>query len=761
MKLNKLTLNIKTLGFCVGFLVFIIVENNAQTYDVFEAEAATLSGTANIATCGTASGGEMVKDINSGSSNALLFENISIPEAGRYYVTLSYLAVNKREVTYELNNVASTKSISASGLWCYQEGFPADFTFEETFDSGNNELLFYDAPIIDKIVISSDTASRSASTFYISASSGSDENDGLSATTAWKSLYKLNAQNLVPGDSILFKSGDTFNGKLEIINEGGVKEMPVTISRYDEGEVPVLNGDGYLSTIHIVNSGYLTISNMEITNNGGPAKQDEPEEIRYGMFIENSRNDGTIYKHFRLTNLVFKNIYPTINVTDDDQTGVNAHAIITSGSWGDEEHPFRFRDMVVEGCYFTRTARNAAVFKAIDSLIIQNNRFEHVGGAGMVIGNNCSNILVENNVTEHTGSSIDERMAGRGSGIWCFRTKNLTVQHNKFMYARGIKDSYGMHIDIGNKNVVYQYNYSEGNEGGFVEILGANVNVGYRYNISINDRWRTRGNQHGKTFWISGWSGEADNPVGSDSIFIYNNSIFVSDTITPGIHFVFETRWTRIYNNIIYVKGDFGPVNIENYTTVNDFDNNLWYGNIPQLDEDGETYRGSSALHADPLLHADKVTEASDLKLQPGSPAIGAGKPIHEPTTDHPYDYFHNNGGEDYFGNPVSHLETPNIGAYNGDGMAVHAPAVPNKNHMKLYPNPVHLKQPFAIEIPEGVDITGLRIQVLDSAGRVLLQESNVKNVPALIDSSKLPLGNYLIKVMSENYLETGKLLVL
>jgi hypothetical protein len=151
------------------------------------------------------------------------------------------------------------------------------------------------------------------------------------------------------------------------------------------------------------------------------------------MFIENTYTDGTVFEYYRLCGLTFINVYPTLEVTDDDRTGVHAHAIITSGSWGDDIHPYRFRDMLIENCFFTRTARHAAVSKTINDLVIKSNLFENVGGAGMVIGNNRTNILVEGNTTNFTGSKIDSRMAGRGSGIWCYGTKDLNVQHNKYM----------------------------------------------------------------------------------------------------------------------------------------------------------------------------------------------------------------------------------------------------------------------------------------------------------------------------------------
>ena len=159
--------------------------------------------------------------------------------------------------------------------------------------------------------------------------------------------------------------------------------------------------------------------------------------------------------------------------------------------------------------------------------------------------------------------------------------------------------------------MVYQYNYSEDNEGGFVEILGANVNVGYRYNLSVGDGWRSRGNQLGRIFWVGGWSGDPSNPIGSDSIFIYNNSVFIRDTIAPRIWIEAVTQNTRIQNNIIYAANSFSEVFIKNDPSMNDFNHNIWYGAIPDTDTDGESYRGPNALISDPLFSALTITDSN------------------------------------------------------------------------------------------------------------------------------------------------------
>jgi hypothetical protein len=266
--------------------------------------------------------------------------------------------------------------------------------------------------------------------------------------------------------------------------------------------------------------------------------------------------------------------------------------------------------------------------------------------------------------------------------------------------------------------VVYQYNYSEGNEGGFVEILGSNVNVGYRYNLSLGDGWRRRGNQYGKIFWLSAWSGDSQNPLGSDSIFIYNNSVYVRDTIQPGIQIAAQTGNTRIMNNIICVPGNFGPFDIKNDAGYNDFNHNIWLGNIPFTDENSESYRGVNALVSDPRYCAEIVTDSSGFILQPGSPALGSGKLISNDEISHPFGYFCNNGGRDYYGNPVSSSVKPNIGAYNGGGVTVSVfEGSETGQPVYVYPDPVKANGVFFIEIQSGVNVQDLVVGAVDMTG--------------------------------------------
>jgi uncharacterized repeat protein (TIGR02059 family) len=82
----------------------------------------------------------------------------------------------------------------------------------------------------------------SATDYYVS-SSGSDSANGLSSSTSWQTIAKVNAvfSGLNPGDRILFKRGDIFTGAL-IISRSGLSGSPITIGAYGTGVNPIING---------------------------------------------------------------------------------------------------------------------------------------------------------------------------------------------------------------------------------------------------------------------------------------------------------------------------------------------------------------------------------------------------------------------------------------------------------------------------------------------------------------------------------------
>src|SRR5665647_1628345 len=83
----------------------------------------------------------------------------------------------------------------------------------------------------------------SATDYYISSSGNDTNNYGLSSSTPWKTIAKVNSAFLImkPGDRILFNRGDTFYGTITIAKSGSAGS-PIVIGAYGTGNNPIISG---------------------------------------------------------------------------------------------------------------------------------------------------------------------------------------------------------------------------------------------------------------------------------------------------------------------------------------------------------------------------------------------------------------------------------------------------------------------------------------------------------------------------------------
>ena len=399
------------------------------------------------------------------------------------------------------------------------------------------------------------------------------------------------------------------------------------------------------------------------------------KNVRFGIKVIASTQD---LENFSFNNLYIHDIYPTPDLSENVHLGYGIKLETQSDTMSGLFNTIS--DVELVNTTISETGHYGFWIKSLglvgidyvknNHILVENCLFEHTGGSGFV-PNKSKNVLVQNCVFNHTGSSIDDRMWKRGSGMWPFDCKNVVAQHNRFMNAHGPMDSYGSHIDYGNENVVFQYNYSYNNEGGFAEILGDNINCGYRYNISVNDGYREDPdgipwNKKGKIFWVSNYCGSNTIRCPSSGTFIYNNTIFVNDSLNPEIYFWPDVGDVHVYNNLIVVSqsGETISTLIENDLNELYVSHNLFYDSSRiNLDSDLE----NNALYEDPmLLNSFYMGENNPqaYQIQNGSPAIGNGFLING--SNDSINYLQHNGGLDYFGNIVSHSFPSNIGAFNG-----------------------------------------------------------------------------------------------
>lgn len=399
-----------------------------------------------------------------------------------------------------------------------------------------------------------------STTYYVDAQSGDDGNDGQSSVKAWRSLGKASQTAFAGGDRLLLKRGARFSGHL-VLKATGSPAQPVIVDAYGEGLTPKIDAAGYLAGIQIVASSFLEINNLEITTDGGKAKESSASKKRYGVHV--TAFGGGIFRHIALRNLHIHDVFASEPV---ELKGKN---ITSNAGIGIEIAPGAnavFSDVVIENCRIERTGFTGIAFHgrkmegdgfALRDVQVINNTLNDIGGPG-IQPNTVQGVLVCSNTVDKSGSSLDPRMHGRGSGIWPWSCADVLIEKNRFMHARGKADSCGVHIDFGCKNVVAQYNLSLDNEGGFIEILGNNFNCAYRYNISINDGFRVRGTngaqQEGKTLWLTGFVGKAPRS-GPVNCYIYNNTIYAQKDIRSCFSIGKTTDGVLIANNIFHLCG--------------------------------------------------------------------------------------------------------------------------------------------------------------------------------------------------------------
>ena len=487
-----------------------------------------------------------------------------------------------------------------------------------------------------------------ANSYYIDPTSGDDTHLGVAPDTAWKSLDKVNATTFHPGDRILFKSGGVWTGQLWP-KGSGTAEHPITIDKYGEARLPVINGAGLAEdTVRLKNQEYWEVRNLEITNTGStPA-------VRRGVHVV-ADNIGDLH-HIYLQDLKVHDVNGSLK--EKVNGGIHYSAI------GDTQ-PSRFIDLRIENNHIWHVDRSG-IFgwsthwtrsKWYPSLgvVIGKNVLDDLGGDG-IVNVATDGARVEHNVVSHASQRSQEYNVA----IWPWSADNTIIQYNEAYGTKGQHDAFGFDSDWNSRNTIIQYNYSHDNEGGFLLICNegsqspkdstGNVGTIVRYNVSQND--------HHRSIKLSG-------PV--KNTLIYNNTIFVGKD--EDVDLILHTDWTGwasdtyIYNNIFYVEGKaqfgYGVKGNEDGSYVSApgpgkstntlYDYNVYYGVKPEDD--------AHALTSDPLLEnpgraGTGLSSANVYALRGHSPAIDSAMKLP------------NNGDKDFSGTRVPQCGGLDRGAF-------------------------------------------------------------------------------------------------
>lgn len=171
----------------------------------------------------------------------------------------------------------------------------------------------------------------SATNYYVSSSDGADNKTGKSVSEAWKTIAKVNNSMSVfaPGDSILFKCGDSFTEQLNV-TKSGTSTLPIVFGSYGTGSKPVIN-----TAVTLTGWTVTTNPNIWVANYTGALS-----DVRFVMINDKIQqigrypdvtapNDGFLYNDDCWGYTKFRDA--TLTVANQDWTG--ADAVIYTKPW--------------------------------------------------------------------------------------------------------------------------------------------------------------------------------------------------------------------------------------------------------------------------------------------------------------------------------------------------------------------------------------------------------------------------------------------
>ncbi len=385
-------------------------------------------------------------------------------------------------------------------------------------------------------------STTAGTTYYVDSSGGNDANVGTDQEQAWRSIHKVNEWYFYPGDKILLKAGSIWNCEQLYPKGNGAMNAPIIIDQYGTGPKPVINTNtAYEAAVQLVNQEYWEINNLEITN----AKDlTHPADVgNYVGILLMVENESRVFRHIYIANCHIHDVDgdPDFQGADDKTTGGICGRVHAENG----QLPGHFEDVRIENNLIERVSRSGIfLFSSRDiystsrepkdfvrdfftyirpvddwhedlysrDLYIAGNTIDRAAGDGIVVTHTRGALIERNTVTRSS-----DRSSAACVGMWPCYASHVIFQYNEVAHITNAKDDgTAFDFDCGSRDVIYQYNYSHHNKGGWMLLMtnAPDANLVARYNISAFESM-------GKTW---------DTP---DNSLMHNNVFYQNECVRP------------------------------------------------------------------------------------------------------------------------------------------------------------------------------------------------------------------------------------
>ena len=217
-------------------------------------------------------------------------------------------------------------------------------------------------------------------TYYIDACEGSNLNSGLSKSDA---LADDTAINVRPGDTVLYKRGSVFRGRMN--NVSGEAGEEITYSAYGEGEAPVFCG-----SVSAADESIWTEYKKNIWSCTPPVNDEVTNIVfddgkSYGAFcwsMDDLKNQGDFYDECLGFKINGKPIYENHKVyVYSHENPAKAYKSLELCLFADRIAANNGHDMIIENVKFLNCGVHVIAGEgASRNLLIRNCVFENIGG---------------------------------------------------------------------------------------------------------------------------------------------------------------------------------------------------------------------------------------------------------------------------------------------------------------------------------------------------------------------------------------------
>lgn len=304
--------------------------------------------------------------------------------------------------------------------------------------------------------------------FYVSSEEGNDNNAGTTADKPLKTLNKINEimKDFKPGDKILLKRGSKFNNQsLHIKDISGAENKPITFMDYGDPSKPapliaangvkdsqwhqdykaLIGGSPHKhkgdvsSTILIKDSSYITVKNLEITNDD----ENVYDPVKTWKWTEKADSDGTKLDRSQnrmdrtgiagiaengttMSNVSIENCY----IHDVDGNIYNKH--MANGGIYFMAHLPKYRQSSADDAYLQKHVSR------FDHISIKNNRVEDVDRWGIAVGYTSYLNYIDNSRNWNNDFDYSNGAGGaiKDSVIAKYGQTNVVIENN-FVYGAG------------------------------------------------------------------------------------------------------------------------------------------------------------------------------------------------------------------------------------------------------------------------------------------------------------------------------------